>query len=168
MTTRLRSTLLAALVTAATALAALVPPAQASAPTVPTGPAARVAAAATTYQSDVFRFTNRVRARHHLATFGHQRCVQRFAVRQATRMANQNRMFHQDLQRVLNRCGLSLAGENVAFGFADGRSVVMLGWMLSPPHRANILKPGYRLLGVGARRSDTGVWYASQVFGTRR
>jgi uncharacterized protein YkwD len=158
-------------VTAATAVAALIAPAQASAPTGtggPAEPAARVAAAATTYQSDVFRSTNRVRARHHLATFRHQRCVQRFAVRQATRMANQDRMFHQDLQRVLNRCGLSLAGENVAFGFPDGRSVVRLGWMLSPPHRANILKPGYRLLGVGARRSDSGVWYASQVFGARR
>ena len=168
MTTRPRSTLLAALVATATALAALVAPAQASAPATPAAPKARATNATTTYQNDVYRVTNRVRARHHLATFGHQRCVQHFAVRQATRMANQDRMFHQDLRRVLNRCGLSLAGENVAYGFADGRSVVMLGWMLSPPHRANILKSGYRLLGAGARRSDTGVWYASQVFGTRR
>jgi uncharacterized protein YkwD len=39
--------------------------------------------------------------------------------------------------------------------------------MHSEGHRANILNPSYRLLGMGARRSDEGRWYAAQVFGRR-
>ena len=120
------------------------------------------------YQRDIFSATNHQRARHDLAKFRHQDCVQRYAVRQAKRMAKQERMFHQDLGVVLDRCHLHKAGENVAYGFDLGVAVVKVGWMQSPPHRANILDPAFRLLGAGARRGDNGVWYAAQVFGQRR
>lgn len=119
------------------------------------------------YQRQAFRATNHQRVEYDLGKLRHQDCVQRFAVRQAKRMARQDRMFHQDILRVAQRCGLALAGENVAYGYPDGRAVVKQGWMKSPPHRANILNPGYRLLGMGARRSDDGTWYAAQVFGTK-
>ncbi len=130
-------------------------------------PAVAQTADATTYQRQVFRTTNQQRARHDLVKYRHQSCVQRYAVRQAKRMARQDRMFHQDLLRVLTDCGLALAGENVAYGYNSGRSVVNQGWMHSPGHRANILNPAFRLLGSGARRSADGTWYAAQVFGTR-
>ena len=74
-------------------------------------------------------------------------------------------MFHQDLHKVQKRCGVGLAGENVAYGYRDGPSVVM-AWMASPGHRANILKRGYRLIGVGAVMKDD-VWWVAQVFGTK-
>lgn len=40
--------------------------------------------------------------------------------------------------------------------------------MLSPEHRANILKPQYNLMGIGARRDAAGSWYVAQVFGRKR
>ncbi|WP_395695614.1 CAP domain-containing protein [Nocardioides sp.] len=118
-----------------------------------------------TYQRQIFTATNDQRRAHDLDPLRHQACVQRFAERQAKRMALQERLFHQDLGRVLDDCDLHSAGENVAFGFDTGRSVVVDGWMESPPHRANILHSSYRLLGSGARLGDDGFWYAVQVFG---
>ena len=126
-------------------------------------PAAQTTAAS--YQRDIFSATNHQRRAHDRAALRHQACVQRKAVRQARRMAAREEMFHQDLDAVLRDCDLRSAGENVAVGFDDGRSVVVDGWMQSPPHRANILRGSFRLLGTGARRGDDGRWYAVQVFG---
>ena len=73
---------------------------------------------------------------------------------------------HQDLGAVLKGCSLSMAGENVAYGYTSA-DAVMKGWMGSPGHRANIVKKRYRLLGVGARKSESGTWYLAQVFGRK-
>ena len=131
---------------------------------VPTAPAAAVRPEVA-YQRAVLKATNNQRAQHDLVRLKSQDCVQRYAVRQAKRMAGQERMFHQDLTPILLTCGLRKVGENVAYGYATGRAVVKRGWMRSPGHRANILDGEYRVLGVGARRSDDGTWYAAQVFG---
>ena len=120
-----------------------------------------------TYATKIMSATNTVRTNHARARFAGNLCIKGFAVRQARRMANQERMFHQNLGPVLSKCGLRTAGENVAFGFPTGRAVVFLGWVRSPSHLANILDGHFRLLGSAARRSDDGVWYAAQVFGTR-
>ncbi len=48
------------------------------------------------------------------------------------------------------------AGENVAYGYPTGRSVVNRGWMRSEGHRANILSPGFKLVAVAARRDALG------------
>lgn len=122
---------------------------------------------ATDYQADIASWTNVQRENHDLTSLRRQACVQRYAERQARKMAAREELFHQDLQRVLRDCKLQSAGENVAYGFDDGRSVVVDGWMESPPHRANILHAAYRLLGAGARLGDDGLWYAVQVFGGR-
>ncbi len=118
------------------------------------------------YQKQARAATNNKREAHDLVRLRQGKCVQRFAVRQARRMANQDRMFHQDLGRVLNRCGLTGAGENVAYGYPTGRQVVR-AWMRSKGHRANILEPSFRILGMAMRRSDSGTPYAAQVFGHR-
>ena len=120
-----------------------------------------------TYQRQIFTATNHQRERHDRVEFRHQACVQAFAVRQARRMARQERMFHQDLGPILRQCGLRAVGENVAYGYPNGRTLVNHGWMRSEGHRANILNRTFRLLGVGARRGDDGRWYAAQVFGRK-
>jgi uncharacterized protein YkwD len=45
-------------------------------------------------------------------------------------------------------------GENIAAGAGRGGSprAILLDWLRSPPHRANILDPGYRDAGVGVAR----------------
>ena len=43
-------------------------------------------------------------------------------------------------------------GENLAWGaggYAQARAIVRM-WLASPSHRANLLRPGYRIVGVGA------------------
>lgn len=120
-----------------------------------------------TYQRQAFSATNAQRDRHDRPELRTQDCVQRFARDQARRMARQELMFHQDLGPIVRRCGLSTVGENVASGFDTGRSVVNRGWMHSEGHRANILDPRFRLMGIGARQGRDGTWYVAQVFGRR-
>jgi uncharacterized protein YkwD len=143
-------------------------PAQAATPQPAVEPAVeRVAPPQSRYQAQAFAATNRHRSTHDRPALRKQDCVQRFAVRQARRMARQERMYHQDLSPILRRCGLSRVGENVAYGYPSGRAVVNQGWMHSAGHRRNILDRRFRLLGLGARQSDDGTWYAAQVFGRR-
>ncbi len=131
------------------------------------GAPAEAGTASADYQQDAFSTTNRHRVENDRVKLRHGACVQRYAVRQARIMAKQERMFHQDLQPILKACHLSRVGENVAYGYTSGVSVVLDGWIPSPGHLANILNPKYRLLGLGARRDDDGTWYVAQVFGTK-
>jgi len=64
----------------------------------------------------------------------------------------------------------SRLGENIAAGYATPEDVVQ-GWMNSPGHRANILNPSYREMGIGYYylANDTGNvnqnYYWTQDFG---
>lgn len=130
------------------------------------GPAAKVKPH-TKYQRQAHNATNKHRAAKGLKELRRTDCVQRFAVRQAKKMAQQEHAFHQQLGPIMAQCGLRAVGENVAEGYPSGRSVVNDGWMNSPGHRANILNPAYRLLGIGARKGHDGRWYVAQVFGRK-
>lgn len=131
---------------------------------VAVAPAAQ-AAPSDRYERAARHATDAERAERDRVALHRDRCVQRKAERQARRMARRQRLFHQDLGPVMRDCRLSRAGENVAYGYSTGRSVVR-AWMRSEGHRANILEPAYRLLGMAATRRD-GIWYAVQVFGRR-
>jgi len=111
--------------------------------------------------------TNAQRAGAGLPELATNKCLRRLAVRQATRMAQDKEISHQDLGPVLQKCHLAMAGENVAAGFRSGRSVVDDGWMHSEGHRANILNPSFTLVGIGARKGQNGRWYVAQVFGRK-
>lgn len=124
------------------------------------------ARSAADFEGAVHQATNAIRVDDDLTSLRKKRCIDRFANRQAKKMAAADDMFHQDLEPVLDKCGLSLAGENVAFGFTKA-GTLLKAWMDSAGHRANILEPRYRQLGVGARKSDEGVWYVAQVFGRK-
>jgi uncharacterized protein YkwD len=118
------------------------------------------------YAETAHQVTNKVRSQHDRTRLKPDACLTRFANRQADRMAKRRAISHQPLRPVLRACGLRMAGENVAYGFASGHSVVRRGWMKSPGHRENILRPQYRLMGIGAERGRDGAWYVAQVFGT--
>ncbi len=124
------------------------------------GPAADYATAAV-------QATNAARAANGRKALKVDECLRGFAVKQARAMAAAEEMYHQDLGAVMQACHLVAAGENVAYGYPTGRSVVDQGWMRSEGHRANILSRGFRLVAVGARRDGDGTWYAAQVFGRR-
>lgn len=48
-----------------------------------------------------------------------------------------------------------------------GKKVVE-GWMKSPPHRANLLRPEWVVMGAGVGQTHKGGIYATQIFGDRR
>ena len=54
------------------------------------------------------------------------------------------------------------AGENVASGYSSPQDV-MRGWMNSSGHRANILNPNFRDLGIGYAQGNSPYW--TQKFG---
>jgi uncharacterized protein YkwD len=148
----------------------LAPAAAALALLLATGTAAAPAEAQTRagkYAKQAFVATNANRADRDLKALKPNDCLHRAAVRQAKKMAQREQMFHQDLGAVMERCHLNMAGENVAYGYPNGRSVVNDGWMNSEGHRDNILNPKFRLMGIGARKGHDGNWYVAQVFGRR-
>ncbi len=62
-----------------------------------------------------------------------------------------------------------LVGENLAKGIFENDEILVEGWMNSPDHRDNILKPGYREIGVASKEGiymGREVWIAVQIFGT--
>ena len=148
------------------ALVATVALATVPASAAPTGVSRMAQARVSTYEHAALRATNSARVRNDLDVLDADRCLHRFAVKQARAMARRESMYHQDLGPIMRRCGVNLVGENVAYGYTSGREVVQ-GWMHSPGHRANILNRGFRVVAVAARESDSGRWYAAQVFGRR-
>jgi uncharacterized protein YkwD len=130
---------------------------------VPAGQSAH-ASASDTYEKSVYVNTNMQRSQHGRAALNGAKCLDRYAERQAKAMAQKRQMYHQSLGPILQACHLNRVGENVAYGYPGGKSVVA-AWMASPGHRANILNSKYRLIAVGAYRDSRGTWYVSQVFG---
>ncbi len=55
------------------------------------------------------------------------------------------------------------AGENIAWGQKTPEAV-MTAWMNSAGHRANILDPNFKKIGVGHRQSSSGIHYWTQLF----
>jgi uncharacterized protein YkwD len=58
-------------------------------------------------------------------------------------------------------------GENIAFGYSTASQVVV-GWMNSPGHRANILKAEFTEIGLGYALNAQGRAYWVQVFAAPR
>ena len=66
---------------------------------------------------------------------------------------------------VLKENGISYhgAGENIAWGQTSPKEV-MKAWMNSDGHRANILNPNFKKIGVGYYKNASGRKYWSQLF----
>jgi uncharacterized protein YkwD len=128
-------------------------------------PAPAATPAALKYGTKVFSSINLQRVHHDRAKLQRSKCLQRFANKQAQAMADQQQMFHQDLGRIQRACHVGWVGENVAYGPFAAIGIVQM-WMNSPPHKANILSRHFRLTGVAGRWAG-GVWWVSQVFGSK-
>ena len=62
-----------------------------------------------------------------------------------------------------------IVGENLALGNFGSDAALLDGWMNSPGHRANILRPGYKEIGVAVGEGNyqgKKTWLAVQEFGT--
>ncbi|HWJ52417.1 MAG TPA: CAP domain-containing protein [Propionibacteriaceae bacterium] len=125
------------------------------------------ASASGTYENSVYANTNVQRDKYDRVALKGAKCLDTFAERQAKAMAAKGRIYHQELGPIMKACNLNTVGENVAYGYPNGKSVVA-AWMRSSGHRANILNPNFRLIAVGAYQDSHGSWYVAQVFGRSR
>jgi len=115
--------------------------------------------------------TNGERKQNDLPPLVPNRVLFKVARAHAANMARQDKLAH-DLDGKSPRQRVTEAGypwhftgENIAYGEVDLEDIVK-GWMDSPKHRANILNPKYTEIGFGVARSEQGLDYYTQIFGT--
>ena len=125
----------------------------------PVGSTASVA-----YVNRIFVLVNAQRAAHGLRPVLMSPCATRYAAPWTTHMAATNQLVHQSLAPIL-RCPARAAGENIAYGNVTADQMMNM-WMNSAGHRANILNPKFNRLGIGAVRTTSGRWWATQDFAT--
>jgi uncharacterized protein YkwD len=96
---------------------------------------------------------NRVRAAHGMPTLRVDTRLERVARAHSRDMLRRGYFAHGEFARRMTSFGARgrAVGENLGWGVgASGtaRSIVE-AWLASPPHRANLLRPGFRRIGVG-------------------
>jgi uncharacterized protein YkwD len=113
----------------------------------------------------VVALVNDIRHRAGLRLLGNDAYLARFAMARSAAMADDRRLSHSGWESGLRRAGLTdeALGENVAYNF-DAPDAVVEGWMRSPGHRANILRPIYKRIGVGCVIDDRGHRWWTQDF----
>ncbi|MFC5177748.1 CAP domain-containing protein [Nocardioides taihuensis] len=116
------------------------------------------AVTATVYRNVAARNVNDVRTDRDLHALKRGACLDKFAQRQARRMARKQTLYHQRLETVQSRCGMTYVGETVAAGYKKARGAVRRGLMHSDAHRAILLDAPSRRMGAGAKKRH-GTWY---------
>lgn len=110
---------------------------------------------------------NRVRAAHGLHTLeidGHLYRASRFHTAEMIRTGSfEHGAFGSRMARFSVR--FSLAGENLAWGVGSrstARAIIRM-WLASPEHRANLLRPAYRRVGVTELRGTFSGFHGASV-----
>ncbi len=109
---------------------------------------------------------NKIRANHGLRTLKFNVCLTGDVAQPwAKRMATTGVFAHRNIKTVRTACPKNgWVGENIAYGYPTAKSV-MRAWMRSPGHRANILRPQFRRIGLGMSTDSNGRIYWVQNFG---
>jgi uncharacterized protein YkwD len=116
-------------------------------------PTTSAAAGLTSAEARLLRDLNLVRAAHGLAPLRYDPHLQRAARRHSREMLVTQIFEHGAFGARMARFDVrgSLTGENLAWGngpFGSANSI-MQAWLASPEHRANLLRPGFRRIGIG-------------------
>jgi uncharacterized protein YkwD len=104
-------------------------------------------------ETSLLREMNRVRAQHHLGALRFDTHLQRAARAHSREMLGDGVFAHGAFgSRMLqfNVTG-NLAGENLAWGtgFRGSAQGIVIAWLNSPEHRANLLRPSFTRVGIG-------------------
>jgi uncharacterized protein YkwD len=116
-----------------------------------------------TMERRVVHWTNVARGNRGLPPLGFRECPDQHAEPWARHLARSGSFYHQDVTQMFSCSGVNVAGENLARGRTTAREVVR-AWMHSESHRANLLKPRFTHIGVGATYAADGRIYISQTF----
>jgi len=96
---------------------------------------------------------NRTRATHNLRPLVLDQTLQRAAHSHSADMLQRDYFDHGPMAQRLLRFGARgpRLGENLAWGVGTlaATRMIVRKWLASPPHRANLLRPGFRRVGVG-------------------
>jgi uncharacterized protein YkwD len=142
-----------ALVGSALVLTTVTPPDRADrpAPGTATAPATHQVAGTTLddYEKRVHRLINKRRAGHDLRRLRLADCPETTAKRWSRHLARTEEFYHQSMTDVLDACEAVYAGETLGRGSMTPRKLVRM-WMESSGHRAVLLSPKSRRIGIGA------------------
>lgn len=132
----------------------------------------------TEFERRIFDFTNVERVKRGLKPLIYEDGMADLARRHSRNMATFEFFAHEDREgmtvgarkdKYYPQILITSIGENLAFYDVSTKrfnaSEIVVGWMNSPGHRANILDPQYTHLGVGVVLVDTRL-YATQNFAT--
>jgi uncharacterized protein YkwD len=113
-------------------------------------------AALTQSESSLLAAMNEVRLTNGLLPLQADARLERAARAHSKRMLRTGNFSHGAFNARIRRSGVRAkrVGENLAWGqggLGAARTIVRM-WLASPEHRANLLHPGYRIVGVGALR----------------
>lgn len=116
------------------------------------------APAAQAGNSDLLRAMNATRADHGLAPLRADSTLARAARAHSVDMIQRGLFGHYGFLDRMQRFGVRgpYVGENVAWGVGDLATPagIVRGWLASPSHRANLLSPRFRLVGLGTAIGD--------------
>ena len=117
-------------------------------------PAGSTALAASAAERALLDEVNRVRGAHGLHPLRSNGSLARAARSHTRTMLTRQQFAHGNTVARLRRFGVRgpLVGENLAWGsgrYASPASIVRM-WLESPPHRANLLRRGFRRIGLAA------------------
>lgn len=121
------------------------------------GALAPAAHAAWTPRRDMLSWMNTARNNHGAVDLSRAWVIRQVADDHSQDMAAAGRIFHTtSLSSALRMVSWSVAGENVGAG--AGLRALFDAFMHSDAHRANILEPRFRRVGIGICRSDGFIW----------
>jgi uncharacterized protein YkwD len=124
----------------------------------PAASAGHQTAALNQRERSLLSVVNEVRVNHGLRPLRVDPALARVARSYTATMIRTDVFTHGDMYGRLVQSGARgpMYGENLAWGtgaYASARHVVR-GWMESPGHRANLLRPGWKRIGLGALKGN--------------
>ncbi len=138
-------------------------PVQAITPTEVVVTTSALSMAPDTYEKRVQKLINGRRAAKGLRSLRLVYCADRTAERWSRHLASTNTFYHQSMVNVINSCDATYAGETLGRGTMSPRKLVRM-WMNSPGHRAILLTPKARRIGIGATPDASGRWVVAANF----
>jgi len=103
---------------------------------------------------------------HNLPVLKNSDILEKYASEWAKYMADTNVLRHSTIRDIMD-LGFSRAGENIAYGQKDEKSV-MQSWMNSYGHKRNIMNKHYTHMGFGFSYSENSTPYWCVCFGKKK